>query len=311
MTAVACRACPAPRAEAQFRGRLHRASPDCPRGARGGPQAPRHVHRLHRRPRADALPVGDHRQLGRRGSGRALHPHRGHPARRRLGRGPRQRPRDPGRHRAEDRADRRRGRDDQAARGRQVRRRLLHRVGRPARRGRLGGQRPVRPAGRRGRPGRAASGRPASAAACPASSRGRPGRLVPAPGTGLRKVRQGGQDADRHQDPVLAGPADLRARRGLELRCRWPSGPGRPRTWCPGSSHQRSVDRAATGRAGPQTGDRDGGRAPGAARSSGSTAASASSAPTWHRASRSPTCCGCAAPGSSPRPCRCWTTRAT
>ncbi len=30
-------------------------------------QAPRHVHRLDRQPRSDALPVGDHRQLRGRG----------------------------------------------------------------------------------------------------------------------------------------------------------------------------------------------------------------------------------------------------
>ena len=64
-------------------------------------------------------------------------------ARRRLGRGARRRPRHPGRHRAEDRALRRRGRLDQAARGRQVRRRLVHRHRRPARRRRLGRQRAV------------------------------------------------------------------------------------------------------------------------------------------------------------------------
>ena len=77
-----------------------------------------------------------------------------HPARGRLGRGPRQRPRHPGRRRAEDRPVRRRGRDDQAARRRQVRRRLLRGLRRSARRRRLRGQRAVRPAGRRGRPQR-------------------------------------------------------------------------------------------------------------------------------------------------------------
>ena len=60
----------APAAPARRARRLHRAAPVGARGARGGPQAPRHVHRLHRQPRAHALPVGDHRQLGRRGAGR-------------------------------------------------------------------------------------------------------------------------------------------------------------------------------------------------------------------------------------------------
>ena len=113
----------------------------------------------------------------------------------------RQRPRHPGRHRAEDRAERRRAGDDQAARGRQVRRRLLHRVRRPARRRRLRGQRAVRPARRRTSTGAgyewAASFR-----------RGVPGEFAgdgpdAAVHAGLRPAQgpQGGQDADRHQDP--------------------------------------------------------------------------------------------------------------
>ena len=100
--------------------------------------------------------------------------HRGRPAPRRVGRGAGQRPRHPGRHRAEDQAHRRRAGDDPAARGRQVRRRLVHRVGRAARRGRVGGERPGGADGRERRPGRGTSGRPASAAGCPGSS--------PAPG---------------------------------------------------------------------------------------------------------------------------------
>ena len=93
------------------------------RGARGGPQAPRHVHRLHRLARAHALPLGDHRQLRRRGPRRPRRRDRRHPAPRRQRRGARPRARHPGRHRAEDRAVRRRGRLHQAARRRQVRRR--------------------------------------------------------------------------------------------------------------------------------------------------------------------------------------------
>ena len=69
-------------------------------------------------------------------------------------RGPRQRPRHPGRHRAQDRPDRRRGGLHQAARRRQVRRRLVRGIRRPARRRRLGGQRAVRAPRRRGRPRR-------------------------------------------------------------------------------------------------------------------------------------------------------------
>ena len=49
---------------------------------------------------------------------------------------------------SQDRAHRRGAGDDPAARGRQVRRRVLHRLGRPARRRRLRGERPGRPSGR-------------------------------------------------------------------------------------------------------------------------------------------------------------------
>ena len=83
-----------------------------------------------------------------------VRPHRGHPPPRRLGRGARQRPRHPGRHRAPHRPHRRRGRLHQAARRRQVRRRLLRGLRRSARRRRVGRQRAVRAARRRGRPRR-------------------------------------------------------------------------------------------------------------------------------------------------------------
>ena len=49
---------------------LHRPPPAGPRGPRGGAQAPRHVHRLDRLARPHALPLGDHRQRRRRGAGR-------------------------------------------------------------------------------------------------------------------------------------------------------------------------------------------------------------------------------------------------
>ena len=45
-----------------------------PRGPRGGAQAARHVHRLDRLARPHALPLGDHRQLRRRGARRATAP---------------------------------------------------------------------------------------------------------------------------------------------------------------------------------------------------------------------------------------------
>ena len=121
-------------------------------GLGGGAQAPRHVHRLHRQPRPHALPVGDHRQRCRRGTCRRVRPHRGGPLPGRLGRGARQRPRHPGGHRAAHRPDGRGGRLHQAARRRQVRRWLLHRLRRTPRRGRVGRQRAVVAPRRRGRP---------------------------------------------------------------------------------------------------------------------------------------------------------------
>ena len=84
-------------------------------------------------------------------------PDRGHPACRRLGRGARRRPWHPGGQGAQDRPARRRGDLHQAARGRQVRWRLVRRDRRPARRRRLRRQRALRPA-RRGR--RALAGDP-------------------------------------------------------------------------------------------------------------------------------------------------------
>ena len=125
---------------------LQREAPVGPRGPRRGPQAPGHVHRLDRRPRPAALPLGDLRQLGRRGPWRLLHARRGHPARRRLRRGAGQRPGHPGGQRAEDQALRRRTGHDPAARGRQVRRRLLHGLRRPARRRRVRRERALRAA---------------------------------------------------------------------------------------------------------------------------------------------------------------------
>ena len=134
------------------------AAPARPRGAGGGPQAAGHVHRLDRHPRADALPVGDHRQRRGRGPGRRRAPGRGDAAPRRLGRGARRRPRHPDRQGAQDRAVRRRGRRHQAARRRQVRRRVLRRHRRPARRRPVGGQRAVGAARRRRRPVAGAAG---------------------------------------------------------------------------------------------------------------------------------------------------------
>ena len=212
--------------------RLHRPAPVGPRGPGGGPQAPRHVYRVDRRPRAAALPGGDPRQRRGRGAGRLLHRDRGHAARGRLGRGQGQRPRHPGRRRAQDQAQRRGAGDDQAARGREVRRRLVHRLRRPARRRRLGRQRAGLAAGRRGGPGGAHLG----------------GELPP---RRHRRVRRAG--AGRELQPGSRGCASSAASpggppgpgsgSGRTGRCssrtpgsastRSPSGPGRPPTWCP------------------------------------------------------------------------------
>ncbi len=105
-----------------------------------------------------------------------------------------------------------RGRLHQAARGRQVRRRLLQRDGRPARRRLVGGERAVRPARRRGRPGRRHLGHVVP-----------PGRAgdVRRPGSdgGVHARRTagqggpGGQGPLRHPRHLLARPADLPGRR--------------------------------------------------------------------------------------------------
>ena len=143
---------------------------------------------------------------------------RRHPARRRLRRGAGQRPGHPGRQRAEDQALRRRARHDPAARGRQVRRRLLHRLRRPARRRRLGGERAVRAARHRGRPGRPDLRRRASAAASPASSPATGPDADFARKSGLRQVAKVPKTQDRHQDQVLAGPPGVPQGRHVLLR---------------------------------------------------------------------------------------------
>ena len=113
------------------------------RGTRGGPQAPRHVHRLHRRARPAPPGLRGRRQLRRRGARRLLRPHRGHAARRRRRARRRQRPRHPGRHPPDRGPADRRGRHDDPARGRQVRRRGLRGLRRSARRRHLRGERAV------------------------------------------------------------------------------------------------------------------------------------------------------------------------
>ena len=197
--------------------RLHRPAPVGPRGPGGGPQAPRHVHRVDRQPRAAALPGGDPRQRRGRGAGRALHRDRDHAARGRLGRGPGQRPRHPGRRRAQDQAHRRRAGDDQAARGREVRRRLLHRLRRPARRRRLGGQRAGLAAGRRGGPGGTHLGGQLPPRSHRRVRRAGPGRGLHQEG-GAAPAQPRHQEGHRDPDQVLAGPAGVHLGRQVQLR---------------------------------------------------------------------------------------------
>ena len=150
------------------------------RRARGGAQAPGHVHRLHRRARPAPPDLGDRRQRGRRGAGRPLRPDRGHADRRRRDPGRGQRSRHPHRHRARPGAARGDPGADHAARRRQVRRRRLQGVRRPARRRRLRGQRAVQPPDRRGPQPRPRVAADRSPSACPTARSSRCARWSPA-----------------------------------------------------------------------------------------------------------------------------------
>ena len=111
---------------------------------------PGHVHRLDGPARPPSPGLRGGRQLGRRGPRGTQRPHRDHPPSGRLGDRPRLRLGHPrGRHgrAGPARAD---GRPDEAPRGRQVRRRRLQGLRRPARRRRLGRERALRVARRRG-----------------------------------------------------------------------------------------------------------------------------------------------------------------
>ena len=121
---------------------LHGREHPGPRGPRGRPQAPGHVHRLDRRARPASPDLGGRRQLDRRGDGRPGDDDQRHDPRRRQGHRPGRRPRRAGRQ-AFDRQGRARGRPHGPPRRRQVRRRRLQGVGRPARRRRQRRQRAV------------------------------------------------------------------------------------------------------------------------------------------------------------------------
>ena len=191
--------------------RVFRPPPAGARRTRSGTQTARHVHRLDRLPRPHALPLGDHRQLRRRGARRARLAHRRRPARRRQRRGARQGARHPGRHRTAHRSVRRRGRLHEAARRRQVRRRLVRGIRRPPRRRRIRGERAVGAPRRRSRPRRQDL-----VDVVPPRRAGRVRQRVPVihlhpvrqelGAAGHRTHREG---RDRHPDPLLGRPADL------------------------------------------------------------------------------------------------------
>ena len=206
------------------RQHLQRSAPPGPRRSRGRAQASGHVHRLHRHPRPDALPVGDHRQRRRRGAGGLRPPGRGDPPRRRLRRGARRRPRHPDRQGAAHRPPGRRGGRDQAPRRRQVRRRLLRRHRRPARRRPLGGQRALVADGHRRRPLAVPAGAQLPPRRPRRLRRRRPDRGVHREVRADPQGQAGRQGEDRHPGPVLARPADLHQGRRLRVR-----GAARPR----------------------------------------------------------------------------------
>ncbi len=162
-----------------------------------------------------------------------------------LRRGARQRPRHPGRRRAQDRPVRRRGRHDQAARRRQVRRRLLRRLRRSARRRRLRGQRAVRAARRRGGPRR-----PHARDQLPARRSRHLHRV--GPGRALRPGQRA--DARPRRSPRRApAPGSATGRTGRSSS-RTPSSPwttstsapGRPRSWSPASPSSSATSAAST-----------------------------------------------------------------
>ena len=223
-------------------GRLHRAAPARPRGARGRPQAARHVHRVDRQPRPACT------ASGRSSTTRSTRPSAATATTSRsiLHADGSVEVRDNGRGipvdvEPQDRAVRRRGRHDQAARRRQVRRRLLRRLRRPARRRRLRGQRP-RPRGWTSR---------STATATPTSMsfrRGVPGtfarRRPDAPfAEGVGRARQVGkvaEEAHRHPRALLGRPPDLPQGR---RRSPWTSCTTRARQTAflvPGPDHRRA-----------------------------------------------------------------------
>ena len=201
------------------RRRIRREVDPGPRRPRRCPQATRHVHRQHRLRRPAPPGVGADRQRGRRGRRRSRQLRRGHPAQGQVDRGGRQRPRHPDRQEGRQ-AHRARVRLHRAARRRQVRLGRLRRVGRPPRRGRVGGQRAGRQARRRGRPRRHHPAPLVQGARARSLRRQRQVR----PDLDARDRAEDPGEAHRHPSPLLGRLRHLRPRR----RDRDRSGP-RPR----------------------------------------------------------------------------------
>ncbi len=176
--------------------RLRRQRDPGARGPRGSAQAPRHVHRVHGTARSAPPGERDRRQLRRRGPRRVRQRHPDHHAQGRRDPRRRRRPRHPGRHPPRRGDLHGRARPHQAARRRQVRRRRIRGVRRPARRRQLRRERAVRAPRRRGPP----PGRRVA----PELHHRRAGRTSPE-GRGIPR--------DRHDHHLLAEPRDLRDRR--------------------------------------------------------------------------------------------------
>ena len=168
-------------------GRLRRLLHRGAGGAGARPAPAGHVYRRHRREgAAPPLRRGDRQRHGR-GGRRPRQLHRGRAGGGRLPRRHRQRPRHPGRPAPQVPEEvGARGHHDHAPRRRKVRLQGLRDLRRPARRRRLGGERPVRAAGGRGRARARRSTARFSPAACRSRSWKRSGRVQNRRGTRVR-----------------------------------------------------------------------------------------------------------------------------